>query len=454
MGGRCLTNRKDSSRKLLSFAGAFLLAAGAVNAGTAPARVAPTPTVAAADASTTAALAAQARKDAYLKLVQQIQGQTEKLYGKQIGKPIHANILDNQQLADLLKKLLAAELAKPETAGAEQVMKFLQMIPGDVPLEQIYQALMEGQVGGLYNPADKSLYVVGSYAPSGLVGQIILSHEIGHAIQDASFDLHAYLEDEPQLDRQKAKQCVVEGDATVLMIDWGGKYGSMASLLGSLTSLTQQMTAGLDTAPPALVQDMIFSYLQGAKFCQAAQLQYGPNWRDQIFKNPPASTEQVLHPEKYTSATPDEPQAVELPPAPDGWTEIYRNTQGEWAMRLFLTPPAAFPKITLFSLDPMVQEPISTAAAAGWDGDQMVLMDQETDRVLVWQTVWDTEQDAREFEAAVRRRVKLFPQSATSPRYEFGAKRQGTTVGVVLATSVAGREQGVQMLSHVPEKSR
>ena len=446
-----MRNRKGSSRKLLSAAAAVLLVLGANSAVSAAPFSLPTPTLSAADASTTAALTAEQRRLAYVKLVQQIQRQTEQIYGKALGQPIHANILDDKGLSDLLKKLLAEELKKPEAQGSEQVMKFLQLLPADVPLEQIYQALMEGQVGGLYNPSDKSLYVVGTYAPEGLIGQIILSHEIGHAIQDASFNLTKYLEDETQLDRQKAKQCVTEGDATVLMIDWGSKYGTMASLFGSLTSLTQQMSAGLDTAPPAIVQDMVFSYLQGAKFCQAAQIRFGDKWRDQVFLYPPVSTEQVLHPAKYTGKVPDLPETVTLPKAPKGWTEIYRNTFGEWTTRLFLTPPAAFPKITMFSLDPTVNEPIASAAAAGWDGDEVLMLTQpeKGEKLLVWKSVWDSEKDAKEFESAVQRRLKLFPEFSVGGKahYELALKRQGQKVGLVLATSRAARDVGVQLLS-------
>ena len=56
---------------------------------------------------------------------------------------------------------------------------------------------------------------------------------------------------------------------------------------------------------------MIFPYLRGMVFC--AKLTNDGGWKaiDEAYRNPPLSTEQILHPEKYR-AKPDSPMSIDL----------------------------------------------------------------------------------------------------------------------------------------------
>jgi hypothetical protein len=402
------------------------------------------------------------RTELYGQLVQQLQAQTEELWGAQVGHPIDPNILDKDGLAELLERLLKEELGKPEVQGSMQVMKFFEMIPEDLDFEAMVQGLMEGQVGGLYNPADKSLYVVSSFDPSGFIGKMILSHEIGHAIQDSKVDLVPWFEQEKNLDRQKAKQAVLEGDATVLMIDWATRNlnaMSLVGMLGQLESQFAQQFEGLEEAPQVIVQDLIFSYMGGAQFCQTVQIQHPKDWRRRVFTDPPVSTEQVLHPEKYLGNSRDLPIDVTFAqPAEDsGWREVYRNVFGEWNTRLFLTPPDAFPEINLSNLDPVVKEPISKQAAAGWGGDLMALYEKENgEQLLVWRTAWDSEQDGQEFLEGLKRRLSkfnVFANGRWGDRVVIGNNRHaafrqlGREVQFVMAENDEALKDGIRLIT-------
>ena len=126
-------------------------------------------------------------------------------------------------------------------------------------------------------------------------------------------------------------------------------------------------------------------------------MQVAGGWEavDAAFGDPPKSTEQVLHPEKYQSR--EAPIAVDL--ADDlaskmgsGWSVVDEETMGEHQTAIWLgsgTIAAA------------------TDAAAGWGGDRITLLGGPSDAwAVAWHTVWDTEDDAAEFEVTAKSAVE------------------------------------------------
>ena len=143
-----------------------------------------------------------------------------------------------------------------------------------------------------------------------------------------------------------------------------------------------------DGAPP-VVRRRTLSYQTGATFfaeisdsgaSAAARLVYG---------NPPVSTEQIIHPDKYLGG--EQPVLVELPELASAlgqeWTQSYSGTLGESLLRLYLVE---------LSEDEYVE------AASGWGGDAYVVLDSSTgQQSLVSLLAWDTEADAEEFHQLV-----------------------------------------------------
>jgi hypothetical protein len=142
----------------------------------------------------------------------------------------------------------------------------------------------------------------------------------------------------------------------------------------------------LKSAPSIISETMTFPYLRGMVFC--ARLANEGGWKavDEAYKNPPVSTEQILHPEKFR-AKPDFPMLIdlgELRPGPP-WKEVGRNVLGELQTQVMLGRQGA-------------------SAAAGWDGDRYAVFEGSSGKLgLVWFSTWDTEDDAREFARAYAR---------------------------------------------------
>ena len=102
--------------------------------------------------------------------------------------------------------------------------------------------------------------------------------------------------------------------------------------------------------------------------------------------SPPASTEQILHPEKYGAG--EEPIVVEIPafagPPWEEWKPVWDSTLGELYLLAYLETFTGFED--------------AARAAQGWGGDSFALMrGPEGGHLLVWVLEWDTPEDAAEF---------------------------------------------------------
>ena len=195
-------------------------------------------------------------------------------------------------------------------------------------------------------------------------------------------------------DRSLALDALIEGEATLAMFgvgmdDWDGDditkvpAENLEFTFKLISPFLAFMGGGktLRTVPPIISESMIFPYFQGMVFC--AKLANEGGWAsiDHVYRNPPLSTEQIIHPEKYR-AKPDYPMAIDLavlkPGA--GWKEVGRNVLGEMQMAVLLKKHGG------------------KKAAAGWDGDRYAIFEDPQNRLaLVWLSTWDSEDDAREF---------------------------------------------------------
>lgn len=92
-------------------------------------------------------------------------------------------------------------------------------------------------------------------------------------------------------------------------------------------------------APHVLRRTIVFPYQEGSQFVFGLYLQAN-GWSriNQAFQEVPASTEQVLHPEKYISG--EAPAPVQLPDLTgvlgDGWSLLRQDTLGELLLLAYL----------------------------------------------------------------------------------------------------------------------
>jgi hypothetical protein len=323
-----------------------------------------------------------------------IEAQVERIRGLAATTPVTPTLLDEAGL----KRNMTASFDKsnpPDAIAASQRLdELLGLLPPDASLRDLYVELLGSQVAGYYDPDTKQLFVVSRSGAIGVIEKVIFAHEYDHALQDQHFDLkNLDLESIGQGDTALAHLSVAEGDATLLMTLWAQQNLSSADMaeLGAASSDPEQqrILAGM---PDILRETLLFPYTAGAQMVIAAQLA-GGGWKgvDALYARPPASTEQVLHSDKY--ATSEAPVGVSFPQdlakrLGPGWTVGMEDTLGEFQLGVWLKSAGKIPDAT------------ATAAAAGWGGDRVVLVTHGDRAGAVVDTRWDTPADAAEFAAA------------------------------------------------------
>jgi hypothetical protein len=336
-----------------------------------------------------------------------IEEQVIALRGLQPKAKVEPKILD----ADGIKKLVTESFSKdnpPELVAAnERILKAFGLLPQDSSLTDLYINLLSSQVAGLYNPDQKTLYVVSRSGQLGGTEKTTFAHEFTHALQDQNFDLGTlHLDEIGQGDRSFARLALVEGDATLSMSYWQIQNLSQEELGQMLTEAgSDPSTKVLLDMPPVLRETLLFPYIQGLSFVQGLQAAGGWKGVDDAFAKPPASTEQILHPEKYASG--EQPVPVTLPKdlaagLGTGWKVALEDSFGEFQLGVWLRGNTA------------IGAGGANDAAAGWAGDRVAVVDGPNGAWgVVLRTAWDTTADASAFEAAATPLVDGLAASAS-----------------------------------------
>lgn len=315
-----------------------------------------------------------------------------KLRELRIKSPVQGTYLARKQFQDRQIELLGKEYPPAELRAEERVLKAFGLIPQSTDLRKLYLELHTQQVAGFYDMETDEVYVLNTGKRLNAHGEITYAHEVVHALQDQHFDLQALIEpiEDKNDDAMLAFSALVEGDATVLQSIYLVSKPEIMSRVAKDIKKEQRGLRQVKNLPPLIVQTASFPYAAGQNFVMS--LRQGGRWDgvNAAYNDPPTSTEQILHPEKYAAR--EEPATVRLPDLAStlgpGWKKLTENTFGELQTRVLLEGQGKARQ--------------ALAAAAGWNGDRFALWVHGDQEVVAWQTVWDSETDAGEFAAAMR----------------------------------------------------
>lgn len=276
---------------------------------------------------------------------------------------------------------------------AEDLLGALGLLPKGASLRALTADLQGDQVAGYYSPEKDELFIVNRSGTLGPVDEATYAHEFTHQLQDQAIDLDALgLDVADQSDRSFARLALVEGDATSVQSTWMIRNLDSKEL-GELlaAALDPEALASLQRAPAYLRDTAVFGYQDGLAFVTRLLANGGYAAVDAAFADPPDSTEQILHPDKYLVR--EAPIPVKLPRAAadviaPGWSEAGQDTLGELLLRIWLNEGG-------------VANAAARTATAGWGGDRVALYrGPDGASSVVLHSEWDTVTDADEFAAA------------------------------------------------------
>ncbi len=275
----------------------------------------------------------------------------------------------------------------------------LGLLPADINLHDVYLSLLDSQVAGFYDPDTKTMNVVPMVGDTVGVSltfteQVTYVHEFTHALQDQYFDLNS-LTNTPEVqdtpDRSLAVTSLIEGDATAVMTLYAQQAAlrNPAAALGMLAEGFASGNLGLPSGvPKILLDELLFPYTDGLNFVLALSNHGGWDAINTAFGDPPTTSEQILHPDKYLAGEGAQDVALDDQAAAlgDGWSDAWDSALGEFYLREYLGTELGSSQ--------------ADSAAAGWGGDHYRVYQNGDQLAFALRIVWDTPQEQSEFEGA------------------------------------------------------
>jgi hypothetical protein len=320
-------------------------------------------------------------------------------------------------------------------AGEEFLFKKLHILnKDDSYYDTILETLFSG-FSGLYLPDTKELVLLKGVNKRRMSS--VLLHELIHAAQDSYVDLGKISSaNQRSHDASMAVSSLVEGhdQALIFLINI-----SKRDVGQSTHEIFEQMIVRFNNEPDdsdadnLFIRQMSFPYTYGLKF--ALQLYTTSDKKDfkKMLDRFPLSTEQVLHFDKFMKN--EKPLTTTLQNQDSLFVaatkEMYTTTLGEYFIK------------TLFDITLKKDKKLNSNASEGWGGDHIRVFKSNEKMFFVWDTLWDTEKDAKEFFTRYKTfakkrfntkelfRFKSFDAAHPEQNPQFLVKIRGTRVLVI-----------------------
>ncbi|MBI2704666.1 MAG: hypothetical protein HYX32_05165 [Actinobacteria bacterium] len=263
-------------------------------------------------------------------------------------------ILDEQSFVDRINADIEKDRAAYEQEGNQ--LKAFGLIPPDLDYVATLKKLRSDSVSGWYDPRAKVL-VVRSGGDIGAAQRVTLAHELTHSLQDQWFNLDRSEQYKDAKDEVAwTFKNIVEGDANRIESIF---VGTLPIPDQRQFAKDRSVVANNDEQngiPPAMRNALQDPYVYGETFVRYVMQAGGQAELDRVFNNPPPTSEQVMHLDKYAAREP--PIDVPAPPVEPGAKVVDEGMTGE-----YMTAQMLRTANTAVTAD---------QAAAGWGGDRTI----------------------------------------------------------------------------------
>jgi hypothetical protein len=395
------------------------------------------------------------RAKAALGRVATIEPEVAKLRALSFSRDVPTRYQTAAEFRAFVRREIARELPPDRSGDMSAAFAHLGLLTAPIDIAAVEEQAMTTQAGAYYDPAAKAFFLV-MVPDNELMLDTISAHELTHALQDQHFDLTNYLPSDASLDDDAvtARRFVAEGDATLVMMLFtmravvgdqlspalvAGLRRQIASLaaldvdalkaqtkaqsalFGGMDAEIQKSIDAMDEIPPIVLVPLLDAYMKGALVALTAYEHGGWPSVDALYRNPPASTEQVLHPDTKLIGRRDRPHRVTLAATTE--PKLADNVLGELQWQIYFQ---------------LWKSPRAAEASEGWGGDRYSVTRRRDGRLIGRiATVWDTAADARQFADAYLASLRARFPGAASGRPETGIAR--TDGGRVFVRSVGSR---------------
>ncbi|WP_143141122.1 hypothetical protein [Nannocystis exedens] len=307
---------------------------------------------------------------------------------------VAVEVLTRGDVRSFAEKSMYEHHSRDEIRLFTRIEASLGVLPPGADGEQILLDMLELGVMGIYEPKKKAM-LIGTHVSEAQLDMVV-GHEIAHGLQDMHFDLLRLQKPIPgDSDAETARTFLVEGDAQAAYLAWVSGPSGLAAIppevLATVGDQALSLSSMLDH--PILNRSLQLPYADGAATVAALVREKGWAAVDALYRDLPTTSEQMLHVDKLLAREPAiavkaEPKA--LAAALPEHALVWQDTLGEATL--------------LCMLADSVPTSDARAAAAGWGGDRLLVFDRkagpDVTPLVIGMVAWDSEADAREFEAA------------------------------------------------------
>ena len=311
----------------------------------------------------------------FLATADQVLQEMSQITGWELKSPLKKSIRSRAEIrAYVLHQMDDEKDAKERYASARSAEAF-GLIPKDFNLDSFLVDLLTEQIAGLYDPKAHEFYIA-DWIPVD-EQRMVMSHELTHALEDQHFQIESWVKAaRPNDDAEMARESVLEGSAMAAMLEYelegkGIKLQDLPEFDPSVFVGDLADTPMLKKAPPFIKDSLMFPYFSGLTFSMAVLKSGGWAAFTPVFARPPATTQQILHPELYYSNKVPASLKLELPTTTPGgdWVLLEENLLGE----------LGWTEVLKQFLDKSRAE--STASA--WNGDAYATFEEKKSKRLM-----------------------------------------------------------------------
>ncbi len=266
--------------------------------------------------------------------------------GLEIKRPVKARTLTRDEWKHWVEDEIRQTVKPEEIRADELALRMFGLIPRDFDLRKATVDLLGEQAAAVYDPRQKLMLVVDGASPEGVMADMVLVHELAHALADQHFDLKRFLEKGSKTgEDQTARLAVVEGQAMWVMLEWqmrktGSSLKNNRAALDMMLPMMGRMAAEqfpvFSTAPLYMRETLLFPYSAGILFQQSAMERSPSDAFIRVLRKPPVSTRQVLHPEVWVEGEPVAQPALPALSRSKDFKPLAGGTLGELDLRILL----------------------------------------------------------------------------------------------------------------------
>jgi len=349
--------------------------------------------------------------------------------GWKVQRTVPAEILSKDNFRKMVEEGVKDAETNKETRAAEIALKMFGLVPPDFNLARESGDLLAEQAAAFYDYKKKRLFVLDS-TKNGNEQRIALAHELAHALADQQHPLRKFISDSDGDEQSTARQAVIEGQATWLSWAYlskksGGRGEVPPALLDRLAE-----GAGADgddfpvftQAPLYIRESLTFPYTEGMRFQDAVYRELGPAAFERVFRDPPRSTQHIMHPQTYLSG-----RVPAMPVLPR-----LEDAAGKEARRFRILADG---DVGEFDYSVLLRQYIGESegreAAAHWRGGVYRIYEHKQAKytVLAHSSEWDSPEAARTFfelyQRVLRAKWKKLEIASSAPAQVTGSGDNG-----------------------------